>query len=62
MLSFLTSVASAKNLTGQDMRTWVSQVHAKLQVLKITTVKATVSWIYTLNAELRLNGLQTMLR
>jgi hypothetical protein len=60
MLSFLTSVASAKNLTGQDMRTWVSQVHAKLQVIQITTVKATVSWTCMLNSELRLNGLQTM--
>ncbi len=62
MFSFLTSVTSAKNLTGQDMRTWVLEVHTKLQVLEITTVKATVSWIYTLNAELRLNGLQTMHR
>jgi hypothetical protein len=62
MFPFLSAVAAAKNLTGQNIRTWVSQVHAKLQVLDITTVKATVSWIYTLNSELRHAGLNPMHR
>jgi hypothetical protein len=56
VFSFLMAVAIAKNLTGQDI------AHAKLQVIDITTVKATVSWIYTLNSELHLNRLQTMHR
>jgi hypothetical protein len=49
MVSYLQAVAAAKNLTGHDVRTWASEVRAKLQVLDIVTIKATVSWIVTLN-------------
>ena len=62
MLSFLTEVATAKNLTGQNVRVWVMKVYGKLQVLDITTVKATISWIVTLNSELSQAGLSTLHR
>jgi hypothetical protein len=62
MVSYLQAVASAKNLIGHDVRTWASEVRGKLQVLDIVTIKDTVSWIVTLNDELRLAGLSTMHR
>jgi hypothetical protein len=62
MFSYLHAVATAKNLTGRDVRTWAMEVHAKLQVLDIATIKSTVSWIVTLNHELRQAGLSTMHR
>jgi hypothetical protein len=62
MFSYLQAVATAKNLIGQEVRTWVMEVHAKLQVLDIVTVKSTVSWIVTLNHELRHAGLSAMHR
>jgi hypothetical protein len=60
MVSYLQAVAAAKNLSGRDVRTWAMEVHTKLQVLDIVTIKLTVSWIVTLNHELCHVGLSMM--
>jgi hypothetical protein len=62
MLSFLKEVAMAKNLTGQNVRGWVMEEYGKLQVINITTVKSTLSWIVTLNSKLCHAGILMMHR
>jgi hypothetical protein len=60
MIALLQAVATAKNITGQDVMSWVTRVHNKLRSVGINTVKDTVSGSMGLNKKLHKAGFQMM--
>jgi hypothetical protein len=62
MNTFLQAVAVARNITGQDIASWVTKVQGKLHSVGITTVKEAVSRIVMLNHDLRAAKLSVMHR